>query len=294
MPGSVQAASPALTPARQPRQRFSQFITLVRRYAAILAADRVFLGVLIGVPAFLGLLVRATPSKLGLAGGPRSNQDVEPLLLIIVICACFAGTMNSVRELVKERAIYLRERAVGVSPFAYVSSKLVVLGAISAGQAILMLLIGIAGRRMPPSGSLLKSAPLGELVLAIGVLAVASMALGLLISAFTDSSEKAMPLLMLAVVMQVLLSGGIFALNGKPGLEQISWLAPSRWAFAMAASTVNLPRIAPTSIGSVADPLWVHKGSTWLTDMIALIALGAAFSAITWVRLVRAGPRTRG
>jgi ABC transport system ATP-binding/permease protein len=287
-------ARPVSAPAPRPRQRLAQFVTLVRRYLAILAADRIFLAVLLCVPVVLGLLIRATPAAGGLDGPAHRNQEVESLLLIVAICACFAGAMSSVRELVKERSIYLRERAVGVSPLAYLASKLVVLGGLSAAQAVVMLLIGLAGRQLPASGSLLRTAPLVELVLAAAALAAASMALGLLVSAFTGSSEKVMPLLMLAVVVQVLLSGGIFALHGKAGLAQISWLSPSRWGFAMAASTVNLTRIAPVSSGYAGDALWVHGGATWLADLVALLALGAAFSALTWARLVRAASGGRG
>ena len=76
--------------------------------------------------------------------------------------------------------------------------------------------------------------------MAIGVLAIVSMTLGLLISASVDTSEKTMPLLIVAVIFQVVMTGGVFPLAGKAGLEQVAWLAPSRWGFAAAASTVNL------------------------------------------------------
>ena len=77
-------------------------------------------------------------------------------------------------------------------------------------------------------------------MLAIGVLAVVSMTLGLLISASVNTSDKTMPLLVVAVMFQVVLTGGVFPLAGKAGLEQVAWLSPSRWGFAATASTVNL------------------------------------------------------
>src|SRR5215831_922034 len=40
------------------------------------------------------------------AAPPATNDSASSLLLILVICACFAGAFNAVRELVKERAIY--------------------------------------------------------------------------------------------------------------------------------------------------------------------------------------------
>ncbi|HEY6278831.1 MAG TPA: FHA domain-containing protein [Streptosporangiaceae bacterium] len=221
------------------------------------------------------------------------NNSASSLLLILVICACFAGAFNAVRELVKERSIYGRERAAGLSTASYLASKLAVLGMISGIQAAIMVLIGLATRKLPPSGSFLHGFPLAELIIALAVLAVVSMALGLLISASVNTSEKTMPILMVVVVVEVILTGGVFAIAGKAGLNQISWLSPSRWGYALTASTSNLNVIMPPAPGSPTDPLWAHTAHAWLVDMAALILLGMAFAVLAWWRLVRQGPGRR-
>src|SRR5689334_17798990 len=127
---------------------------------------------------------------------PPTNDAASSLLLILVICACFAGAFNAVRELVKERSIYSRERAAGLSTASYLGSKLAVLGFISGVQAAIMVLIGLATRTLPPNGSFLHAFPLVELIIALALLAVVSMALGLFISASVNTSEKTMPILM--------------------------------------------------------------------------------------------------
>ena len=235
----------------------------------------------------------ATAGHLAHGAAVGVNNSASSLLLILVICACFAGAFNAVRELVKERAIYGRERAAGLSTASYLSSKLAVLGLISAIQAGVMVMIGLATRKLPPTGSLLKAYPLAELIIALAVLAVVSMALGLLISASVNTSEKTMPILMVVVVVEVILTGGVFALAGKAGLEQISWLSPSRWGYALTASTSNLNVIMPPQPGSPTDPLWAHTPQAWLIDMAALIMLGVIFSMLTWWRLIRQGPGRR-
>jgi len=280
-------------PPPKPRNRLAQLSTLCRRYLAVIASDRVYLAVLAGAPVFLGLLILATPAKNGLGGRPGTNDAAESLLLILIISACFAGAVNAVRELVKERAIYTRERAAGLSAGAYLLSKLAILGLISAIQAVLLMLIGLATRTLPSHGAVLKSLPIVELMLAMGVLAIVSMALGLLISASVNTSEKTMPLLMVAVVVQVIFTGGVFALNGKTGLEQVAWLSPSRWGFAATASTADLTRIMPPVPGATPDPLWLHSAHAWLKDMAALVALGSVFTLFTWRRLVRLSPGRR-
>jgi ABC transport system ATP-binding/permease protein len=234
------------------------------------------------------------PTAVTPATTPPTNQAASSLLLILVICACFAGAFNAVRELVKERSIYSRERAAGLSTASYLGSKLAVLGFISGVQAAIMVMIGLATRKLPPSGSLLHAFPLVELIIALALLAIVSMALGLFISASVNTSEKTMPILMVVVVVEVVLTGGVFAIAGKVGLEQIAWLSPSRWGYALTASTSNLNKIFPPAPGSVIDHLWDHTGHQWLINMAALAALGLVFAFLAWWQLLRQGPARRG
>jgi ABC-type multidrug transport system ATPase subunit len=277
-------------PVRGARTR--QFGTLCRRYARVIAADRGYLGFMALLPILLGVMIRSVPAKAGLAG--PTNPDAQELLLILLICACLAGTACSIRELVKERAIYVRERAAGLSPGAYLCSKLAVLGTISVVQVLILVTIGLAtGRRMPAHGAFLAGPPLGELLIGIAVLGVASMCLGLLVSALVSTSEKAMPFLVLLTVAQVILSGGALPIKGRAVLEQLAWLAPSRWGFGAIASTIDLTRIIPTCIPTPPDPLWKHQAGTWGRDMGVLIALAVAFTLIAGWRLARHSPGHR-
>jgi len=276
----------------QPRGGFRQLTTLTRRYVRVIAADRgylLFMGIL---PIILGVLINFVGSSQGLTGPPHTNQSAEEVLLILVICACLSGAASAVRELVKERAIYVRERAAGLSSGAYLSSKLIVLGVISIVQSAILVLIGLAGQKMPPKGALPGVPPLAEILIAIAVLALASMCLGLLVSALVSTSEKAMPFLVLLTMVQVILSGGVVSLVGKPGLEQLAYLAPSRWGFGAVASTVNLNVIGVVAPGST-DPLWAQTPGNWLKDMGMLIGLAVVFTLITWIQMRRLGPRRR-
>jgi hypothetical protein len=279
--------SPGRPPA--PRGAIAQVSTLCRRYLAVIASDRSYLAVLGIMPIVIGLLLRAVPSPEGLAGKPGTNGDAESLLLVLIIGACFIGAANSVRELVKERSIYARERAAGLSSGTYLFSKIIVLGVISGIQALLLVVLGLAGRQMPAHGSLIKSLPLVEIILAIVVLSLASMALGLLVSSIVSTSEKAMPLLVMLAIAQVILSGGVLPLNGKVGLNQLSWIAPSRWGFASTASTVKLNVISPP-VSGLPDPVWDHKPAIWLIDMGLMVVLALVFTIIAWRRLVRLSP----
>ena len=278
-------------PPPKSQNRLAQLCTLARRYVAVIASDRNYVGVIALLPIILGGLIRAIPDPGGLTG--TSNGNAIQVLLILVMGACLIGVANAVRELVKERPIYTRERAAGLSPGAYLWSKLAILGLISAVQAVILVLIGLAGRPLPKHGAFLTAAPLLELMLGIAMLAIASMTAGLLISAVVNSSDKTMPLLVVAVLGEVVLSGGVFRLNGKAGLEQLAWFSPSRWGFGAVASTTNLNQVTPPPPGNTPDPLWQHSPRIWLLDMGMQLALTAVLAGLTWWRLQQASPGRR-
>jgi len=267
---------------------FRQAVTLTRRYARVSWGDRVALGDMAMLPVIVGLLIRFFPLKQGLAGIPGTNVFAQEVLEIMVTCACLGGATASIRELVKERAIYERERAAGLSSSGYLLSKLVLLGAISVAQSLVMVLIGLAGRRMPAHGVALAQFPLAELVIATAALAVASMCAGLLVSALVKTSERAMQFLVSLTMAQIILSGGLLPLAGRAGLDWLSWIVPARWGLAAMASTVGLNSLNPP--GSSTDPLWAPTMVSWLRDIAVMLAIGALCVTATWARLRRLDP----
>ncbi len=280
-PQSVRAAA---APPTAPRSRLAQLTILCRRYAALIAADRSFLIWLLALPIVLGILIRASAGGRGLGG--HVNAGAETTLLLLVIIAAFTGGFSSVQELVKERDMFRRERTAGLSAGAYLLSKVVVLGVITAFQAALLVIVGVAGERMPSRGAVLTSLPLIELMVDVAVLAVASMVLGLVVSACVSSQNQTLTVLIVLSMVQVMLCGALIPLS--VGLKLIASVAPARWGFASAASTINLNAILPP--GSKADALWVQKPSTWLLAIGAQVILAVLFALIAWWRLIQISP----
>jgi ABC-type multidrug transport system ATPase subunit len=276
----------------RPRRRrgwLAQTTTLTRRYVRVSLADRGYVLFMMLLPLALGGMLRFIPAPQGLAGVPGTNMQAQEILQLLITAACMTGTACSIRELVKERAIFTRERAAGLSAGAYLASKLIVLGVISIGQVAVAVLIGLTGRVLPAHGLVFTAAPLLELVVAMTMLAFATMCLGLLVSALVNTSEKAMPFLVLLPMAQMVLSGGIVSLTGMGVAEKISRLAPARWGFAAAASTVNLNALVPSAQG-LNDPLWAPSAANWWRDMAMMAALAFVFATVTWMRLQAAGP----
>src|SRR3712207_7318475 len=133
------------------------------------------------------------------------------------------GAAASVRELVKERPVYRRERAIGLSLGAHLASKVVVLAVVTGLQAVLFTWVGLLGRDGPDDPLLLDSGRVEVLLAVVGV-TWASMLTGLAISAAIDNADRGMPLLVLLVMVQLILCGGLFPVEGRVLLEQLAWL----------------------------------------------------------------------
>ncbi|MGW0886061.1 FHA domain-containing protein [Streptomyces sp. NPDC002671] len=285
-PQSVPVHMPPMQAIRPPKPQpwGSQLMTLIRRYVSVIVSDKGFLALTVILPAVLGAVSLLIDHKRGLlvneAINPRTgahvpNGTATTVLLILAVGACFAGAANSVRELIKERVIYERERATGLSRSAYLMSKVVVLGAVTVLQGLMVGLIGFSSREIPDQGLMLGGSTLFELCLPIMALGFTSMMFGLVISSLVKTAEKTMPLLVMFAIIQVVFTGCLFTLHGTLGVNEFSYLMPSRWAVAAAGATLDFNNIAPnTDDPGSTDPLWNHAASAWSLDMVALIAIG--------------------
>ncbi|MFF6876214.1 MULTISPECIES: FHA domain-containing protein [unclassified Streptomyces] len=281
-PQSVQVPQMQAMKPPKPQGWMSQFVTLVRRYVSVIVSDKGFLALMVILPAVLGAVSLLIDADKGLLPNPANaqtgriipNGTATTVLLILAVGACFAGAANSVRELIKERVIYERERATGLSRSAYLMSKVFVLGMITVLQGLLVGVIGFSSREIPEEGLVLGGATLVELSIPIMALGFTSMMFGLIISSLVKTAEKTMPLLVMFAIIQVVFTGCLFALHGSIGVNQFSFLMPSRWAVAAAGATLDFNKISPPETAGDNDPLWEHTVGAWAMDMGALLVLG--------------------
>ncbi|MBF6232614.1 FHA domain-containing protein [Nocardia farcinica] len=286
---------PRYGPAGSPPQTSSikQFSTLARRQLRLIVSDRVYSLSLLLMPIIVGAVTLATPGKNGFQPpplvqtpegiGPAVSGEAQTLLSFLVIGACFMGISLSVRDLVGERTIFLRERAVGLSSTAYLLAKILVFSLAAVYQVAVMLAIVLVGKNGPRAGVVIPPGAV-ELFVDITLLAVCSVVLGLLISSLVKSNEQVMVVLVIAIIVQLVMMGSFIPVTGRPGLEQVSWLFPSRWGFAASASTVDLTTLF---VKAEQDTLWQHTVQWWVIDVsvLAAIALVLALFARRNLRL---------
>ncbi|MDJ0344871.1 FHA domain-containing protein [Streptomyces sp. H10-C2] len=289
-PQAVAVVPQQATRPPKPQSWGAQLWTLVRRYLSVIASDRGFIGLMFILPAVLGIVSVVIPAEAGLGPGPiknhLTNKDAGTILLILAVGACFSGAANSVRELIKERVIYERERATGLSRSAYLMSKVIVLGLITALQGVIICGIGFAPRALPTEGVIFKDTPAIEMTLAVIALGFTSMMFGLIISSLVKTAEKTMPLLVMFAIVQVVFTGVLFQIYNSIGVEQIAWLMPSRWAISALGTTEQLNVLMPWDPGNSTDPLWAHTATQWFVDMGVLVLL-AAICGVVVARLLR-------
>jgi ABC-type multidrug transport system ATPase subunit len=285
-PGAAPAGRPR-TGKRNPVAPIRQLVTLSARMIAVIASDRGYVLFLLGLPLALALLTHSVPGHKGLGPDTTFTLEAQRLLVVLIVGASFLGLAIPIREIVSEGPIYARERAVGISPGAYLGSKLVVFFVLDVLQVTLFVWLALLGRPKEATPLIFHSMPLLEVIIPVAGVAFVSTILGLLVSALVKTVEQTTPVLVVSVMAQLVLSGGLFILAGEKVLEQVSWLSPTRWGFSAGASSVNLLATLPPF---ATDPMWVHAASAWWRAMVWLLVQAVVLAGLAYVALRRHDP----
>ena len=196
-----------------------QFVTLSRRYWEVLFRDKLNLFILLAQAPIIAVMLFFVMGK---------DQPRDFAYFVLSLVSVWFGISVSAREIIRERAVYNRERMVNLGLIPYIFSKLFVLGIIVSIQCLTLFLplklLDLAGL-MPMPGELLGIPQFWVMLLTAGV----GIALGLLISALVKTSEMATSLVPLILIPQILFSG----LIGVPtGINKVTGLVmPATWSF---------------------------------------------------------------
>jgi len=167
---------------------------------------------------------------------PNSGIDAQTLLFIMAFAAVLFGCLNGVHAIVREKPIYRRERMVNLGIAPYMFSKIFVLGIFSLVQSAI--LVYIVNLKAPFHQGIFLPI-LVEVYITLALTNLAGLMLGLAISALAPNSDRAMSLVPLVLIPQVIFSGVIFELN-TPILQALGALFAARWAMAGLGSSVGL------------------------------------------------------
>lgn len=254
-----------------------QFTVLVQRNLRLILNDKLTMASLILQAPFMVLVIKMVVDPDCFTSN-LINIGSRTALFIISAMAAFMGTLNSYREICKEREIILREASVGVSLLAVVLSKAFVLLLIEDVQAAILTFGFVRIVHIPQNNLLLDTNV--EIFVSILLMLVASSAIGLLISAIFKSGESAILVVLVLMIGQVVFSGILFTLTGVAA--QIAAVIVCRWGMgALGASTDLNSRLAWLKQGfdsPMYDATVANLMHSWqMMGLITVVCLIAAW-----------------
>jgi ABC-type multidrug transport system ATPase subunit len=210
---------------------------LARRYLKLMVRDRRNLALLLGqVPLLalgIALLFNAGILTKGATGSPG---QVALLVFLMVITAIWLGSIDGSREIVKERAVFERERAVGVRLGAYLASKAAVLFGLVALQCIMLVAVVFAMRPLHESNDTYIS-----VFLLLAITGFVAVGMGLLISSIVSTEDQASSFIPLALIPQLLFGGAILTVHEMSGpIKVLSAFIVSRWSLAAVGNVIHM------------------------------------------------------
>lgn len=212
-----------------------QLLLMTRRYGRMRLNDRrsflitLLLGAMAGGFFYLGLPEKVFARPENPSDIPSHIVAARQSVFLLSIVVVLIGLLYAFREITRETPIYLHERLKGLSPLAYLLSKLIWLSA-AVGVLVPILILGILWPQqrdeiwLSPSSWLFSGA---TLILAC----IAAITLALAVSAMSDNDNTATNYVAIVVVIQALFSGLLTNQKLDDLINMLSVTTVSRWAF---------------------------------------------------------------
>ncbi len=313
---SVTGSGAQADPAKYQRTRVSalkQFATLTQRYTELMTNDRRKLLILLLEPIVIGLLLFVVSGEhifdvfsVAMNDGdpPKAiamlaYSDTKSMMFTLSCAAIWIGLFNSIQEICKERSILKREYMANLRLPVYMGSKVGVQAVIGLIQAILLseTFLLLAQHMMksdrdpqvlfPGSIQTLGGwAVTTEIILTVWLTIIASMALGLIVSAIVKTGDKAMVVAPFLLIVQLLFSGILFELKGIS--ERIADLTVSKWSVDCLCTIANIGNIDSDLHPSQSEKdkgMFIWDPHTLTQDWVVLLVMAAVCIVISTIVL---------
>jgi len=258
-------------PAKQKVSSLAQFGVLARRYFDLIRRDTASLIVLLAAMPLIGLLLLIMADRYDLTGKSETairseiQQDItdargdddpgndaeqfqgiyqvasstQRILFMMALAATLLGLFGAAYEIVKEAPIYHRERMVNLRIPPYLLSKVIILLGFGLLQCLLLLLVMSLRVDFPGDGVFLPAVV--EMYITLALATLASIALGLLISAVVRSSATVIYIILVVLFVQIIFAGAIFEIPAAA--RPMSYLTTTRWTLEALGSSVDMERL---------------------------------------------------
>lgn len=218
---------------RSARMNAMHFRVLTARYfRQIFTNLGIFLPLLLEAPILLILLIvvcKADSFTL------KAVTDSNTVIFLLVVMSALMGILNSYREICKEREVLAREVFGGLDVNAYALSKFVVLAVFGAGQTLIL----FGGAALYVDFAFASPAAAYPLCwLALYLTNLATVAIGLFLSALLKRSESAILPVLLIIIACVVFSDCVLVLGGAAGY--LRYITPTAWGAAVLGKFTGL------------------------------------------------------
>ncbi|MGB4728298.1 MAG: heme ABC exporter ATP-binding protein CcmA [Thermogutta sp.] len=177
-----------------------QWVDVAVRCAKGIVRDRALVAMMAVQPVLLALLVILSQGRA---------SKIDPILFFTVVVAIWLGMNNTVRDLVRERRQYLRDRMAGLQAEAYLAAKVSLYLAIGIIQLLVFFLLVRLGCSQAIDESLAKKlSETGDLgwLTTLSLVYLCGVGLGMLVSTLSRTEEAAVASLPILILPQILLS----------------------------------------------------------------------------------------
>jgi ABC-type multidrug transport system ATPase subunit len=231
------------TRSSNPFGAIRQFAILSARNIKILSRDRISLVLMLAAAPLVGMLDFVLASGMEKNPFDYTTGDFSPVaisLFLFSIYGVLVGGLSQMREIVRERAIYRRERLVNLQILPYVLSKMWVAGLLALYHGIAYTVLHYLAFNMP--GGVLE---FFLIYISVTLATFAGMMMGLFASALAPNSNTVPLLVILLMIPQIVLAGALIPLP-----EPVTAITSTRWAFQ------SFIGIAGVGSDKAADPCW--------------------------------------
>jgi len=242
---------------------FAQTAILAGRYVRLLVLDSRNLALLLLQAPVIALFIGATFGDIAVDYSEQHAADLKQVAFLLIMAVLWCAGTNGVREIVKERPIFLHESRYGLNEASYFISKFLPLGLLGTVQTLLLLsLLGHITHLVGDWSSHF---------VVLSLLALAATGIGLCISAAVKTSERAMTFLPVVLIGLAVLSGGLARLQGWTKLPAYLF-DPAFWTLEGLKSTLpsNLTEASFISAPGMYQPLILGRGFPFPVDISAL------------------------
>jgi len=214
-----------------------QFWILSRRYLELVWRDKKTAALLLLIAPFLAatdFLVWDRNLFDPVIG--KASQAIT-MLFMVTLTTILVGTITSVREIVKEDAIYRRERMVCLQVLPYIGSKVAVGALFALYSAVVLFVLKLVAVNF----SHLETVDLVRLFVPFFLGTFSGLVWGLLVSALAPSEDRAMLLVILVLMPQFVFSGGMVPVSdlGTAG-QTVGMMTSTRWGLGAMATAAHI------------------------------------------------------